>query len=303
MNAVPDDNRDATQKSPGRCLAQPLAGAVLVGSLLALVMIPATYHALLDVAGGQAASEDRRALAVARRMTVNGPNETTLFETLRTVRSCSSGLTAGFVRTAGGAVESGSEMPVRLLAIGPNGIPVVLPDELSGPIDTAAAQAVSSQGKDATGSACIDGGEEAPLLCVVALPSGALAGVVAGRTKMLAPYGLPAAGSVVGALLFLLAAWWKPSWRLQFPAAVTAVLVSSVVATLVVVGARTIISNAASAEASLAGILGPLGGPVTPDPQGPGLAFVLATVLASTALATGGAWALGRIFSLLRGPR
>lgn len=277
MGTLQDDGRHGTPLPLGRALA--------VAVMLLAVLIPATLHALRQVAREQAASEEWRALAVARRVAATGTDDGAFSETVRTVgASGASTMTAAFLLTAGGADPSGDAAPARFLALGPNGMPVVLPKALSVPIREAAERARDSRKDGGEGSVCIEGGDEARLLCVVAPPGGAVAGVIAGRTDVQAPFGWPVAASLAGALLFFVVVSWRPSWRPEVVAAVAAGLAGGVGAELLAMGGRAMIAAAASAEVTLAGLLGPSAGAVPAHLPTPGIVVVAGASLAAAAL-------------------
>jgi hypothetical protein len=267
----------------------PLGRALAVAVMLLAVLVPATFHALRQVARGQAASEEWRSLAVARRVAAIGTDDRAFSETVRTVGAAgASTMTAAFLLTAGGTDPSGDAAPARLLALGPNGMPVVLPKALSVPIREAAERARDSRKDGGEGSACIDGGDQARLLCVVAPPGGAVAGVIAGRTDVQAPFGWPVAASLAGALLFFVVVSWRPSWRPEVVAAVAAGLAGGVGAALLAAGGQKMIAAATSAEATLAGLLGPSVGALPAHFPSPGIVLVVGASLAAAALSAVG---------------
>lgn len=280
---------------------RPLDLALALAVLLVAVLAPATFFARLEVAREVVASEEWRALAVGRQIVASGADEAALARTIRAVgREGAPGLSAAFVQTAGGTDEFGIAAPSRMLALGPAGMPVELPRELSGRVIEAAGQARSSRDAGGSGTACVDGGIEAPLLCAVATPGGAVAGVLAGRSDLQAPFGWPAMATVAGAVLLFLAAWRKPSWRPGIPAAISAAMTAGAGAALLVLGGQSLIEASTAADASLATILGPTAPPLPVHAPALGWTYVAAVALSAAVLAAAGVRALGRVVSDFR---
>ncbi len=281
---------------------RPLDHALAFAVLLAAVLVPATFFARLETAREQSASEDWRALAVARHVLAGGNGEPALAATARAVGTGGvPGLSAIFLQTSGGTDDFGIAVPAQLLALTPDGRRADLSRDLDGRVKEAAGRARSSAAEGGDGASCIDGGPVAPLLCAVATRAGTVAGVLAARQDVGAPFHWAAAGGLLGAVLLFLAAWKRPARHPGLPAAGIALAVAAAGALGMLLEGQGRVDAAIATETTLAGLLGAATAPLPPHAPALAASFLLSTALAAALLAGAAQKPLAHVVSDFRG--